>query len=228
MHKRLKWNAIGLELKTKILQEKIIQEKENEPSTHSKKHQRLQGFLDELNHLLDTMNKIQNNLIPELEKIFRLEFKTPELIMLALSRPSIRNIYEDMQRHFKYQQEKTLNLDEYIELASSGDAADVLALIGDSAIDLAVVQSFWDSSLTKAGKLSKMRANIVANENLAKACDKWNLYNYRLNRLKDPSELKAKVETINHEKGTLVEAIYGVIYLEFGFEELLRTLPLIQ
>ncbi len=70
MHKRLKWNAIGLELKTKILQEKIMQEKENESSTNSKKHQKLQGFLDELNHLLDTMNKIQNNLIPELEKYF--------------------------------------------------------------------------------------------------------------------------------------------------------------
>jgi len=69
------------------------------------------------------MRKIQNELIPELEKIFRLEFKTPELAMLALSRPSIRNIYEDMEKHFKNQLDNPLKLVEYKELAASGDVA---------------------------------------------------------------------------------------------------------
>ena len=49
-----------------------------------------------------------------------------------------------------------------------------------------------------------------------------------MNRLHDPSEKNAKPKTIQREKGTLVEVIYGVIYLEFGFEELIGTIPLIQ
>jgi len=42
------------------------------------------------------------------------------------------------------------------------------------------------------------------------------------------SEKNAKPKIIQHEKGTLIEGIYGVICLEFGFEELIRTIPLIQ
>ncbi len=91
-----------------------------------------------------------------------------------------------------------------------------------------MVQTRWDSSLATVGRLTTKRAGIVANDNLAKVCDEWNLYKFRLNRLNDPSEKNRKPKTIQHEKGTLVEAIYGVIYLEFGFEELIRTIPLIQ
>lgn len=58
--------------------------------------------------------------------------------------------------------------------------------------------------------------------------DSWNLYDYRLKRLNVPTELDAKIKTIEHEKATLVEAIFGVIYLEFGFDELIRILLLIQ
>lgn len=228
MHKRLKWNAIGLERKTQILLEKILQEKDSTPSSHLKKFRKLQRFVDELSHLLHTIGRIQQELIPKLEKMFRLKFKTPELVMFALSRPSIRNIYKDLEKHFKDQPNNPLKPEDYKELASSGDAANVLALIGDSVIDLGVVQSLWDSSLATVGKLTTRRSDIVSNENLARACDGWNLFDYRLNRLNDPSELNAKPKTVEHEKGTLIEAIYGIIYLEFGFEELIRTLPLIQ
>ena len=112
-------------------------------------------------------------------------------------------------KHFNNQKNNPLKIDEYKELASSGDAANVLAL-------------------TTVGKLTKKRPGIVANDNLARICDEWNLFNYCLNRLNDPSEKNAKPKTIEHEKGTLIEAIYGVIYLEFGFVELIRTIPLIQ
>jgi len=228
MHKRLKWNAIGFEKKTQLLFKTIQQEKDEIPEDHLSKNRKLQGFLDQLSHILDKMSKIQKELIPKLEDIFKLVFRTPELVMISLCRPSIRNIYQDMEKHFNYQKNNPLEIDEYKELASSGDAANVLALLGDAALDLSVVQTLWDSSLATVGRLTKKRAGIVANDNLAKICDEWNLFDFRLNRLNDPLETNAKPKTIQHEKGTLVEAIYGVIYLEFGFEELIRTIPLIQ
>ena len=228
MHKRLKWNAIGLEKRTQLLYDTLQKEKDNLPPEHLNKHKRLQGFLDQVNYISDKIRRIQNELIPKLEEIFKVEFKTPELVMLALCRPSIRNIYQDLENHFVVQKNNPLKRDDYKELASSGDAANVLALIGDSVLDLSVVQTLWDSSLATVGRLTTKRASIVANDNLAKICDQWNLHDFRLNRLNDPSELNAKLKTIQHEKATLVEAIYGVIYLEFGFEELLRVIPLIQ
>ena len=225
---KIKWNAIKFESKTRLLLEKLIKIRDEIPNDHSKKIRKVQRFIDELRHLIDILELIKKDLIPRLEDSFRLKFKTPEMLMLALSRPSIRHTYENIEIYFKKKSGDPLKPEEYQELASSGDAGNVLALIGDSVIDLAIVQLFWDSSLSTAGDLSKKRESIVSNENLAKLADKYNLYSLRLKRLNDPSEIKSKEKTIKHEKGTLVESIFGVIFLEFGFEDLLRIIPFIQ
>lgn len=148
--------------------------------------------------------------------------------MFALSRPGIRNIFDDLNKHFMNDANTPLNENELVELASSGDAANVLALLGDAAIDLGIVQLLWDSSLSKTGTLTEKRQKVVSNQNLAKYCDEWGLFACRLNRLNVITKEDAKQETIIHEKGTLVESILGVIYLEFGLKVLLRIIPLIQ
>ncbi len=228
MKEKLKWNAIGLVKKTGILRDYIQNEKVNIPINHTSKSHKLIGFLDELNHLLDQMEKIEKIIIPKLEKLFRLKFTTPELIMFALSRPSIRNIFDDLKTHFRADSNAPLNEKELLELASSGDAAEVLALLGDAALDLSIVQLLWDSSLSKTGNLTEKRQEVVSNQNLAKYCDEWGLFTCRLNRLKGVITEEAKEETIIHEKATLVESVLGVIYLEFGLDVLLRVVPLIQ
>ena len=228
MEKRLKWNAIGFEQKTQILRDEIKTDQEKLPPDHLKEYRKLQLFLEELNHLLEKMQAIQTDLIPEIEAKFRVRFPTPELLMLALSRPSIRNIYTDVKTHFEKQANHPLKLEEYDELASSGEAANVLALIGDSVLGLAIIQVLWDSSLATVGELTVKRKETVSNEHLARICDKWKLYEFRLSRSKEPTAKDAKEETIEHEKATLVEAIFKVIYLEFGFQDLIRILPHVQ
>ena len=228
MQEKLKWNAIGLARKTQLLQRYILEEKNAIPVDHTNKHAKVQRYLDELNHLLERMEKIEKILIPKLEKIFRLKFTTPELIMLALSNTSIRKIFEDLNAHFTNDSNRPLKEEELMELASSGDAAKVLALIGDAALDLAIVQLLWNLSLSTTGKLTEKRKEVASNSNLAKYCDQWGLYNCRLNRFRVIEPEITKLETINHEKGTLVESILGVIYLEFELEVLLRIVPLIQ
>lgn len=228
MKEKLKWNAIGLVKKTQILLDYIQNEKEKIPEDYTRKSSTISGYLAELYHLLDHMEKIEKMIIPKLEKLFRVKFNTPELIMLALSRPSIRPIFDDLSKHFKSKENAPLKEGELIELASSGDAADVLALLGDAALDLAIIQLLWDSSLSKTGNLTEKRKEVVSNHNLAKYCDDWGLYTCRLNRFKETTEDDAKQDTVIHEKATLVESILGVIYLEFGQKVLLRVVPLIQ
>ncbi|GAH46780.1 unnamed protein product [marine sediment metagenome] len=206
----------------------IEREKNDVPIDHTKKRATLSGFLVELNHILEQMEKIKKIIIPKLENLFRLTFPTPEMVMFALARPSIRNIFEDLNTHFKDDGNRPLSEEELIELASSGDAAVVLALIGDAALDLAIVQILWDSSLSKTGALTTKRKKVASNKNLAIYCDEWGLYSCRLNRLQANPMDDPKTETIEHVKGTLVESIMGVVYLEFGLKELLRIVPLIQ
>ena len=228
MQDKLKWNAIGLVKKARMLKNYIEREKNDVPVDHTKKHATISGFLMELNHILEQMEKIEKIIIPKLEKLFRLTFPTPEMVMFALARPSIRNIFEDLNTHFKEDANRPLSEEELIELASSGDAAVVLALIGDAALDLAIVQILWDSSLSKTGELTTKRKKVASNKNLAIYCEEWGLYSCRLNRLRANPMDDAKTETIEHVKGTLVESIMGVVYLEFGLKVLLRIVPLIQ
>ena len=228
MEDKLKWNAIGLVKKTRMLKDYIEREKNDVPIDHTKKRATLSGYLVELNHILEQMEKIKKIIIPKLENLFRLTFPTPELVMFALAHPSIRNIFEDLNTHFKDDANRPLNEEELIELASSGDAAVVLALIGDAALDLAIVQILWDSSLSKTGDLTTKRKKVASNKNLAIYCEEWGLYSCRLNRLKANPVDDPKIVTIEHLKGTLVESILGVVYLEFGLKELLRIVPLIQ
>ena len=228
MQEKLKWNAIGLARKTQSLREYIQKEKDEIPDDHTSKHVLRQRFLDELDHVLGRMEKIEKILIPKLEEMFRLEFTTPELLMIAMSNTSIRKIFEDLNVHFINNLSRPFKDVELIELASSGDASKVLALIGDAALDLAIVQVLWDSSLSTTGKLTEKRKEVASNNNLAKYCDQWGLFGYRLNRFRVIEPEETKPETVEHEKGTLVEAILGVVYLEFGLEVLLRIVPLIQ
>lgn len=228
MKEKLKWNAVGLVKKTQILRDYLQNEKNSIIIGHTSKISKILGYLDELNHLLEQMEKIEKIIIPKLESFFRLKFTTPEIVMFALTRPSIRNIFDDLNKHFKNDINAPLNENELLELASSGNAADVLALLGDSALDLTIIELLWDSSLSRTGNLTQKRQEVVSNQNLAKYCDEWGLYACRLNRLKSITKEETKEETITHEKGTLVESILGVIYLEFGYEVLLRVVPLIQ
>ena len=228
MQERLKWNAIGLQNKTLLLKKKISEEKAKTPPENLKDLRKLQIYLDELSHLLEIMDKIQSELIPKLEGIFRVKYKTPELVMLALARPSIRNIYDDLEKFFEIRFDNPLKADEYKQLATSGYSAEVLALVGDRVIDLAVVQLLWDKTSATVGKITEKKKEIVSNENLSRLSELWNLFNYRLGRLQIPIPENIKEDTIEHEKGTLVEALYGVLYLEFGFQEVFRTLGLLQ
>jgi hypothetical protein len=53
---------------------------------------------------------------------------------------------------------------------------------------------------------------------MAKLCDAWGLYGFRIHF--DP-DTPSKSE-MNHDKGTLLEAIYGIIYLEKEYKMVLK------
>lgn len=228
MQKKLQWNAVGIKKHVDYLITAVNSKREDLPRENAVSFRRLTGFLDQLNKQRDTIVQIDETIIPELENIFRVSFKTPELIYLALSRPSIRNIFEDLETEFSDDENFKISKNSLEELQSSGDAGNVLALIGDAVLDLAVVQVLWDSSLANVGHLTQKRVEIVANKNLTKFSDRLKLYDFRLCKYGDPSEKDIKEKALFHEKGTLVEAIIGVIYLESGFEEVERIVPLLR
>jgi len=159
-----------------------------------------------------------------LEKTFQYQFESTELVKLIFFRPSVKSLFNELKMYFdQAESEKVLDFE---TLSNLGEVAEVMALIGDSALGLAAAQLFWEPKIARIGNISERRAGLVSNENLAKACDRLSLYEYRIHN--EPEVPEVKEETIQHVKGTLMEALYGIIYTEKGIDAVFDALIAIK
>jgi ribonuclease-3 len=148
-----------------------------------------------------------------------LHFEKTELLSIAMFQPSTRNLFLELETRFANENER-LNPSILADLKSLSDMARVLALVGDAAISMAVLHHLWRPRVTDAGLLTQSRAELVSNEHLAWLCDEWGLYDYRIH-FDPPSPTKSE---ISHTKGTLLEAVYGIVYIEEGLDEVKRLI----
>lgn len=192
----------------------------------SKKSKKLNKWLETLNNFLLKHENIQLNLKPSLEKIFSIKFKNPDLITLALFRPSTKNIFTELNIYFQKEHPNFLNIEKWEDMSNLGDISEGLALLGDSALDLAVSHTLWEEGITDKGTLTLKKAQMVQNLNLAKYCDDLDLYHNRIHM--ELNVYETKLVTINHIKATLVEAIIGIIYLEKGVQGVIKFLKKIK
>ncbi|TFH00978.1 MAG: hypothetical protein E4H14_19120, partial [Candidatus Thorarchaeota archaeon] len=167
------------------------------------KVQRWQEQLDEIN---DKIRYIQKTLTPKLEKELDLKIKNKEILLAAMFQPSTKNLFLELEIQ---SQGKDNPFDDggFEALISLSESAKRFALLGDAAISLAAIYHLWKTVRENVGHLTKDKSSIVSNEHLANLCDRWGLYEHRIHF--DP-ETPSRGEII-HDKGTLVEAVYGII-----------------
>lgn len=199
---------------------------EKTPENAARKAKKLNKWIDDLENFILKHENIQLNLKPTLEMTLSIEFKNPNLISLALFRPSTRNLFLELEQYFQEAHPNNLILDKFDFMSELGDIAEGLALLGDCALDLAVTQELMEDGIMDKGKITVEKANIVQNLSLARLCDELNLYNNRIHLESKKSD--AKETTIHHAKGTLVEAVIGVVYLEQGLESVIKILKMLK
>ena len=127
--------------------------------------------------------------------------------------PSTKNLFLEIKTQYKDSKDSPLKEEEFEHLVNLSEMAKVLALLGDAAISMGVVQHLWSPNVSDVGTLTQRRAEIVSNEHMARICDRLNLYKHRIHF--DPG--KPSEEEMEHDKGTLLEALYGIIQIEQGF-----------
>ena len=192
----------------------------------SKKYKKLNRWLERLNNFLLKHDNIQLNLKTSLEKKFSIKFKNSDLITLALFRPSTKNIFTELSIYFQEEHPNFLNIQHLGYMSNLGDIAEGLALLGDRALDLAVTHTLWEKGITVKGTIDKEKKKLVKNSNLAKYCDSLDLYHSRIHM--DLNENKTKAKKFDIKKGTLVEAIIGIIYLEKGVQGVINFIKKIK
>ncbi|TFF96513.1 MAG: hypothetical protein EU547_06380, partial [Promethearchaeota archaeon] len=179
-----------------------------------------------LSYFIQEHKRIQVDIKPKIERTFNIEkLVNPYLITVALFTPSTKNTFYELERFIQENHPDLYEEDMFEFFINFGDIAQGLATLGDSALKLSVTHILWDQGIIEKGKITRAKERIEQNSNLSKYCDKIELYEHRIyikSKFFDP-----KPSTVKHIKGTLMEALLGIYYLENGFPgvlELIRSL----
>jgi dsRNA-specific ribonuclease len=220
----LSWEPIGLERTLKRIAKTVKDMETAIPSNSTRMLRKTRKWSRELSQIIDSLDMIRTRLKPRIEKALGVSIEEPELLQVAMFQPSTKNLFSEMEVQLINDKRCPLEEEDYAVLLSLSEMAQSLALVGDAAISIAVLHHIWTPRAVDVGTLTQRRADVVSNEHLAKVCDSWGLYEQRIHF--DPDS-PSKTE-MDHDKGTLVEAIYGIVYIEHGFKMVRALVPAIM
>ncbi len=210
----LVWEPVRIGDLIDTLVKTVEETRRGTPEEKSRLQAKLMKWSRQLAYVREKMGRVRNELAPALERTLGVSLTRDELLIIAMFQPSTKNLFLEIETHYRGGACDPLG-ERFEDLIALSEMARVLALVGDAALSLAVIHSLWEPKAARVGRLTEQRAELVSNSNMATLCDRWNLYEYRIHF--DPAT-STKSE-INHIKGTLVEAVYGVVYIHDGLEK---------
>ncbi len=216
--KKLTWKQIDIEGKLDTLLRTIIKTKHETPENKTRLLGKVDRWKEQIQEINDKIKYIKKTLAPRLERDLSLKIKNKEALVTVLFQPSTKNLFLEIEAEYRGNGNPFTD-DSFNDLVSLSEIAKRFALLGDAAISMAVIYHLWRMD-KDVGKLTQDKSSIVSNEHMADLCDKWGLYKHRIHF--DP-ETPSKSE-IQHDKGTLVEAIYGIVLMEYGFDYVLKNI----
>ncbi|MDD3621492.1 MAG: ribonuclease III domain-containing protein [Methanofollis sp.] len=214
MHQTLRWHTVGVEQNLQVLRDGLF---ETRASLQSGKHhaiEKMGHWISSLDIIIEQMAAVGAEVRPRVETDLGYGIRNHEMFAMIFFQPSTRNLFSEVAVHFN-DGSCSLSQEKLTELASLPDAAETLAWIGDAALKIGVLREIWSPRPADAGKLSERRKEYESNANMARLADRWGLYEHRIQF--DP-HVRKKTTEIEHIKGTLVEGVFGIVFLQGGLE----------
>jgi dsRNA-specific ribonuclease len=187
------------------------------------KRQKFNNWVKEFDHILEQIGKFDTVVLPKLTDDLGYAFADRNLTLTALFQPSAKKIFSEIKKEFNSLSDFIVTYEDLDSLEKCSDRANSLAWIGDAAIKFAISSKIWKIDISTED-LNDTRKKYESNENFSGLCDNWQLFKSRINF--DPEDQKPK--SAKKIKGTLVEAIFGVIFIERGIEGVQDALHLID
>ncbi|MGA2912573.1 MAG: ribonuclease III domain-containing protein [Methanoregula sp.] len=185
--------------------------------------QKFDIWVRNLDSILDQIKKINEFVLPQMEKDLGFPFSNRNLIVIAFVQPSLKNIIKEIKVHLTNEPSFKIWEEKLTKLGATPDTAKSIAWVGDTAIKYALLTEIWRPGITPK-ELHNKRQALEKNENLSKLCDDWDLFDNRIHF--DPNVPKDK--TKQKIEGTLTEAMFGVIFIERGIAGVQKALHLID
>ena len=219
---QIEFHAVEIESDIKIILQEISTYR-SKTELNKKNEDKFDRWVVQLNSILDQISTSEQNIIPLISKDLGFPFKNKNLFFTAMLQPSLKNTFDEIKIHFRKEPESIISKKKLDELSACSDTGKSLAWIGDTVIKYALLLKIWQPGITPE-ELHNRRQSLETNVNLSILCDRWKLFEYRIHL--DPPY--PKQATIDKTKGTLVEAIYGVLYIEKEIDGVQEALPLID
>jgi dsRNA-specific ribonuclease len=217
---KLAWKSVHIEKKLGSLLKAIDKTSDETTENKLRLHAKFERWRKQIESMQEGLEYINSNLIPKMEKVLNLRIKHRELIQAAMFQPSTKNLFLELETHYENERMDPLGEHGFADLIALSEVAQVIALIGDAAIDMGVLCQLWRPDPSNVGKLTQEKSKIVSNEHMADLCDRWGLYEHRIH-----FDVGVQSATeIEHDKGTLVEAVFGIIQMEYGFNKVMKNI----
>lgn len=216
--KKLTWQPVQIEEKLHTLLKTLEKTKNHTSENKTRLLGKVDRWQEQIQEVNDRIDYIKKKLTPKLEKELDLKIRNKESLLAAMFQPSTKNLFLELATQYQGE-DNPFDDNSFEDLVALSENAKRFALLGDAAISMAVIYHLWKMD-NAVGKLTQDKSSIVSNVNLTNLCDRWGLYEHRIHF--DP-EIPSKGE-IQHDKGTLVEAVYGIIQMEQGFEHVLKNI----
>ena len=220
--KRVALRPGEIEADIRVLREffSIVSKDPRYKPTNRKKFNKWVRNFDTIFKQISAFDKI---VLPKITSDLGYSITNRDLVLTAIIQPSVKNIFSDIKKQFGTEPEFVISQKNLNLLEGCSDVARSLAWIGDASIHYAISNNIWKPEITPE-KLDNKRKSLESDENLSILCNKWELFKYRIHF--DPEV--PKLESLIKIKGTLVEAIYGIIYIENGIEGVQNAVHLID
>jgi 23S rRNA maturation mini-RNase III len=225
MHDRMQWKEIGIEAKLAVLRNDLVRAAESASPEDADGREKMHRWIGMVDGIVERIKGIEDTVRPAIEKDIGHELGGREMLILAMFQPSTRNLFDEVETHRRIHGGWALSREDLQAMAGIAAAAETLAWIGDAALKIGVMPEIWDSDLSKAGVLTERRKRYERNSNQAVLADRWRLYEYRIHF--DP-ESRRNVRRMNHDKATLVESVFGILFLNGGMKDVGRAARLLR
>ncbi len=216
---KITWRPVQIEDRLDTLSKTIGRTKNQTPANKTRLLGKLKRWQEQIQEINEGIRYTKKRLAPKLEKALGLKIRRKEILLAAMFQPSTKNLFLELEIQYRGKN-NPFDDDGFDALLSLSESAKRFALLGDAAISMAVIYHLWQTADEDVGQLTQDKSSIVSNEHMADLCDRWGLYKHRIHF--DPA-VPSRGEIL-HDKGTLVEAVYGIVQMEHGFEQVLKNI----
>lgn len=170
--------------------------------------------LKDITVIEEKYNQIKKYSIPKIEKATEYKFFNQNLFLFVFLYQEITMVFNEAGQILEKSVEVSLTREDIAKMKEVSENRLTLAYIGDAVLEIGVLPSIWPPSdltfIPRNDFLHNERGKVIENIPLSHFWDFLKLY--------DEKTLKQPPNENDENKGSSMEAVFGIIYLESGLE----------